>query len=148
MKRSTPPWKQEAATVSRLSLSAKLKLKAGQRAAVIGAPSGYLDRLAPLPPGVVLTTSLRGIYDWIQVFARGRRELDASLPRACRALASTGRLWLAFPKASSKQQSDLTRDRGWEAVKAERLKWVTLVAIDEVWSAFCVRPYLPGEKQA
>jgi len=39
--------------------------------------------------------------------------------RALVALASPGMLWIAYPKGSSKTQTDLTRDAGWDAVRDE-----------------------------
>ncbi len=54
-------------------------------------------------------------------------------------------LWISFPKASSKIQTDLTRDKGWEALEHVDLKWVTLNSVNETWSAFAFRPYRPGE---
>ncbi len=44
-------------------------------------------------------------------------------------------------------QTDLTRDQGWDALKGADLKWVTLISIDDSWSAFCLRPYKPGEEK-
>jgi hypothetical protein len=59
------------------------------------------------------------------------------------ALKPVSLLWISFPKGSSKIQTDLTRDKGWDSVRD--LKWVTLVSVDETWSAFSLRPYKPGE---
>ncbi len=42
-------------------------------------------------------------------------------------------------------QTDLTRDKGWEPIEASNLMWLSLVSIDDVWSAFSLRPYRPGE---
>ena len=42
------------------------------------------------------------------------------------ALASPGTLWIAYPKGSSKTQTDLTRDAGWDAVRDEPTScWLT-----------------------
>lgn len=57
-------------------------------------------------------------------------------------------LWISFPKGSSGIQTDLTRDKGWEGVSRFELKWVTLVSVNEVWSAFALRPFKPGEDRA
>jgi hypothetical protein len=65
------------------------------------------------------------------------------LPAA--ALEDGGILWLAYPKGSSKMQTDLTRDAGWESVAAADLMWLGLVSIDATWSAFSLRPHRPGE---
>jgi len=61
------------------------------------------------------------------------------------ALKPASLLWIAFPKGTSKIQTDLTRDRGWDAVQAAGLKWINLVSVNETWSAFSLRPYKPGE---
>jgi hypothetical protein len=46
-------------------------------------------------------------------------------------------------------QSDLTRDKGWGILKELDLEWITLISVNESWSAFALRPYRPGEaKQA
>jgi hypothetical protein len=123
----------------------KMKLKPGMRAAVINAPPGYLQKLSPLPEGTSLSDKLEGQLDWIQVFTRNQAELKTTLPGALKALSPQGLLWISFPKGSSKIQSDLTRDQGWEPVQEAELKWINLVSVDETWSAFSLRPYRPGE---
>lgn len=120
-------------------LAQKLKLKPGARAAVLHAPEGYLDGFAP--EGV--DTSLNGQYDWVQVFVKNQTELAALMPAVKAALKPVSLLWISFPKGSSKIQTDLTRDKGWDSVRD--LKWTTLVSVDETWSAFSLRPYKPGE---
>ena len=49
------------------------------------------------------------------------------------------------PKGSSKIQTDLTRDKGWDVLQGLNLKWLTLVSVDDTWSAFALRPYRAGE---
>ncbi|MBI3304432.1 MAG: hypothetical protein HYZ72_20405 [Deltaproteobacteria bacterium] len=71
--------------------------------------------------------------------------MDKLLPRVVRALKPESLLWIAFPKGTSKVQTDPTRDKGWEAVQQADLKWVTLISVNETWSAFALRPYKPGE---
>jgi hypothetical protein len=128
-------------------LANKLKLKPRQRAALLGAPPGYADTLAPLPEAVTVSSRLQGRFDWVQVFVKNKAELDRTAPRAAAALRPDGLLWLTFPKGASKIQTDLTRDRGWDAVQKLNLKWVTLVSVNDAWSAFALRPYRPGEKR-
>lgn len=122
----------------------KLKLKAGHRAALINAPRGYRAELGRMP-GVVFRARPDGTFDWIQVFARNRAELRRLAPRAVRALGPDGLLWISFPKGTSPLQTDLTRDKGWEPLRRFDLKWVTLVSVNETWSAFAVRWYRVGE---
>ena len=126
-------------------LARKMKLRAGARAALINAPVGYLNELAPLPTSVELSEKLEGKLDWIQVFVRTSAELKDRVPKLIRALAEESLLWISFPKGMSGLQTDLTRDKGWDALKGVDLKWVTLISVNDTWSAFCLRPYKPGE---
>jgi hypothetical protein len=127
------------------ALAKKMKLKAGTRATVVNAPAGYLKTLAPLPAGAALGEKLQGTSDWIQVFVTTSAELKALAPKVIDALAPQGLLWVSFPKGTSGIQTDLTRDKGWDALAAAGLKWVTLISVDDTWSAFALRPYKPGE---
>src|SRR5262245_30240896 len=129
------------------ALAKKLKLKAGQRAAIVNAPEGYVDSLKPLPDGVELVEELVGIFDWVQAFLKNRAELKALLPALVAALKPTSTLWFTFPKGTSKIQTDLTRDKGWDALHGADLKWITLISVNDTWSAFAVRPYKPGEER-
>ncbi len=127
------------------ALAKKLKLKPGQRAAVVNAPDGYLQELGPLPNGVQVAEKLSGKFDWVQVFVKNKVELDNLVPRLVRALKPDALLWISYPKGTSKIQTDLTRDKGWEAIQQADLKWITLISVDETWSAFALRPYKLGE---
>ena len=125
-------------------LAKKLKLKPGARAAVIRAPPGYLERLAPAAD-TMMVTSLDGQLDWIQVFVRTSAELATIVAPLTAALAPNGRAWISYPKGSSKLQTDLSRDKGWEPLEGGQLMWLSLVSVDDTWSAFGLRPYKPGE---
>jgi hypothetical protein len=125
-------------------LGKKLKLKPGVRAAVIGGVPGYVDLLGP-PDGTSIRETLDGPLDWVQVFVRTSAELAEILPSLTAALGPNALVWLSYPKGSSKIQTDLTRDRGWDALKDTDLMWISLVSIDATWSAFSLRPYKPGE---
>lgn len=127
------------------ALAKKLKLKAGARAAIINPPEGYLDELAPLPDEVQVVDHIEGEFDWIQVFATNKAEFERIGPEAIAALRPESMLWISFPKGSSKVQTDLTRDKGWESIHDVDLRWVNLVSVNDTWSAFSLRPYKPGE---
>ena len=86
-----------------------------------------------------------GPLDWIQVFVRTSAELAAVVEPLLASLSPTGLAWISYPKGSSKMQTDLTRDKGWEPLEGSDLMWLTLVSIDDTWSAFGMRPYKPGE---
>ena len=125
------------------ALGKKMKRKPGGRAAIINAPAGYAAAaFAGMEPSA---STLAGEFDWIQIFVRNEAELEKIAPRAAGALNRDGFLWISFPKGSSKIQTDLTRDKGWDSLKKLELKWVTLISVNETWSAFALRPYRPGE---
>ena len=129
------------------SLVKKMKLKPGQRAAIINAPEGYVDTLRPLPEQVELSDQLDGSFDWVQVFLKNQAELERLLPDLVSALKPESLLWISFPKGSSKIQTDLTRDKGWDALREVDLKWINLISVNETWSAFSLRLYRPGEER-
>ena len=125
-------------------LAKKMKLKPGLKAAVINAPENYLTELQH---DAEVSQKLSGKFDWIQVFAKNKKELDQLVPKAVMALKPESILWLSFPKGSSKIQTDLTRDKGWEVLQGVDLKWVNLISVNEAWSAFALRPHKEGEKR-
>lgn len=125
-------------------LAKKMKLKSGANAAVIRAPEDYVDILRH---DTALSPTLNGKFDWIQIFVRDRAELDDLAPKAAKALKPESMLWISFPKGTSKIQTDLTRDKGWDGVKKLGLKWINLVSVNDTWSAFALRPYKEGEEK-
>jgi hypothetical protein len=38
-------------------------------------------------------------------------------------------------------------EKGWDALADADLKWVNPISVNDTWSAFCLRPYTPGEAQ-
>ena len=118
-------------------LARKMKRKAGARAALLDPPAGYEAKAFA---GMERASStLTGTFDWIQLFVRDQAQLKKLAPRAFRALSPDGLVWISFPKGSSKAQTDLTRDKGWDALSGLDLKWVTLISVTEEWSAFALR---------
>lgn len=128
-------------------LAHKMKLKPGQRVAIINAPVGYVEELQPLPADIELHETLNGPFDWVQLFVKNQAELEAIMAEVYVALKPESMLWISFPKGSSKMQTDLTRDEGWDSLENVDLKWVNLVSVNDTWSAFALRPYKPGEKR-
>ena len=125
-----------------VSLAKKMKLKPGSHAAVINAPEKYLNELKH---DSEISQKLSGKFDWIQIFVKNKSEADVLVHKAVKALKPESMLWISFPKGTSKIQTDLTRDKGWEVVQTLDLKWITLISVNETWSAFALRPYKPNE---
>lgn len=125
-------------------LAKKMKLKSGLEAAVINAPENYMDELRH---DTAISPTLNGKFDWIQLFVRSKTELEALASKAAQALKPNSILWISFPKGTSKIQTDLTRDQGWDSLRDLDLKWINLISVNETWSAFSLRPYKEGEQK-
>jgi hypothetical protein len=89
-------------------LPTKLGVREGSRVLIVGAPDGFEELLAPLPPGVRRLRGVGAELDVALVFAIRRAELDRRVPGLLRSLAPDGRLWLAWPKKAAKVDTDLT----------------------------------------
>jgi hypothetical protein len=129
------------------ALAKKMRLDIAESAAIINPPPDYLDTLKPYPKGLTLKSELSGKFDWIQIFVKNEAELDKVLSKALKALAPESRLWISFPKGSSKIQTDLTRDKGWDSLKGVDLMFVNLISVTDDFSAFQFRTYKPGENR-
>jgi hypothetical protein len=123
-------------------LAKKLKLKPGLNAVVINAPEKYFIELKH---DSEISENLNGKYDWIQIFVKTKAELDKLFPKVLKSIKPETLIWVSFPKGTSKIQTDLTRDKGWDVIIAAELKWTNLVSVNDAWSAFSMRPYKPGE---
>ncbi len=130
------------------ALARKLKIKPGMRAAIVNPPEGFMQEFGQLPDGVKIGHILQGSFDWVQIFVKDKTEFDKLAPKAIQSLKPISLLWICFPKGSSKIQTDLTRDKGWEELRKADLKFITLVSLNEVWSAFSLRPFKPGEERS
>lgn len=123
-------------------VSRKLGIKPGVSLLILDAPDGYRTRLDPLPEGVQIATAPQpgSLYDLVQVFVRSRADVDRHAAAVLAAVKPGGRLWFAFPKKSAKVQTDVSRDTGWDALHAAGWEIVSVIAIDDTWSAGRFRP--------
>jgi len=118
----------------RWPLSKQLHLKPHYRLLLLNAPNDICNRLDPLPK-IETTAAGSAMFDALLLFALDRAALDAQLDTALSALKPGGLFWVAYPKKSSKRQTDLSRDKGWESLWAKTYYRVELLELDRVWSA-------------
>jgi hypothetical protein len=115
-------------------LPKKLGIKEGHAVAFVGSPEGFRSMLGDLPAGVRVKAQARGPLDVVVLFATRRADLERRFPRVARALDPAGGLWVAWPKKSSGEATDLT----FESVQAigldEGLVDNKVAAIDQTWS--------------
>jgi hypothetical protein len=144
---------EEAKMTAVSPLAKKLLIKPGRRGALVNAPSGFAQLLEPLPDAASVEVVLEPLpdapgiasspgwaVDFVVVFARSMGELDQLAQRVLSSGKPDSLLWIAYPKGGKKAGTDLNRDVLWELMSRHGLAGVTLVAIDDTWSAMRFRP--------
>lgn len=134
------PLQQGETTMTANPIVKKLGLKPGMRALFLAAPDGYVNRLAPLPEGVTAATKPAGTYEFIQFFATHMAEIEKKAPELLQSAAPGAVFWIAYPKKAAGVDSDLSRDVLAAAMTEKGWRPVSIVALDEVWSALRFRP--------
>lgn len=113
----------------------KLQLKAGQRAVVLAAPESYAPIVREMEKsGVAVASALKGEFDFVQLFAIHKAKLEREATKLKKALAPKGILWVCYPKAKA-LDTDLNRDILHATLEEHGLDGVSIVSIDDVWSA-------------
>jgi hypothetical protein len=122
------------------SVARKLGMNPGMRALIIGPPPGYLKLLAPLPDSLTVSSRSGGMYPFVQVFATRLSEINRFARRLSKHAAPNALVWISYPKKTSKLKGNLSRDVIRKAMSGAGWRAVSIVAIDEVWSALRFRP--------
>jgi hypothetical protein len=118
----------------------KLGMNPGMRALIIGPPPGYLKLLAPLPDTLTVSSRSGGMYPFVQVFVTRLSEINGFAQRLPKHAAPNALVWISYPKKTSKLKGNLSRDVIRKAMSGAGWRAVSIVAIDEVWSALRFRP--------
>lgn len=115
-------------------LPKKLGIKEGARLALLDAPDGFDDDLAPLPDGVTVLRRLATDIDVAVLFVTERRRLEQRFDAVAKAVYPAGGFWVAWPKKASKVASDLTEDVLREVALPRGLVDNKVCAVTDVWS--------------
>src|SRR5215813_11705325 len=121
------------------TLTQKLKIGEGDLILPINAPGNYAGTMGTLPRGaaIVSTADRATQLHW---FVTNRAQMEKELKGIVRLLKDGMILWIFYPKGTSEIQTDLTRDKGWDALmKVPNLQWLSLISFDETWSGFASR---------
>lgn len=120
----------------------KLLIKPGFRVLVLNAPTEAAPLLSPLPEGVTTATQPGGEadFDTVLAFVRSKAEVAEHAPSIVAGVKPGGLLWIAYPKKSGAIKTDIGRDDGWQPMWALGWDTVSLVALDDTWSAMRFRP--------
>lgn len=117
------------------ALLRKLQIKPGARVVLMGAPAAIE---AALEPAVKLAEPGQAC-DAAIAFCASPADVAAFAPQALTGLAPDGMLWFAFRKGAAGKKSGLSRDVGWDALRALGYDTVRSIAFDEDWSGLRFR---------
>ena len=121
------------------TIAQKLRIHDGMKLLTIHAPADFEEHLAPLPAGVRLSEKKED-YQQIHWFVKNKAAMEGEMDEVIYLLKAEVICWIYYPKISSKIQTDLTRDKGWDGLLAHtELKWISLISFDDTWSAFGMR---------
>ena len=125
----------------------KLKIKEGDTLRTLHAPADFVASLDGLPLGVKVSGTTK-TFQQLHWFVKDSAQLEEELQEVLNLLKENCTLWIYYPKGTSKIQTDLTRDKGWESLRSQSsLQWLSLVSFDETWSAFAVRRTTGNDRQ-
>jgi hypothetical protein len=114
----------------------KLQLKEEKNLLIQGLPSSIEKQFVKLNYAKNVTPLLKAKkIDFALVFAVNQNQLNGILCDVLPALHSEAKLWVAYPKATSKIVSDLNRDCTWSKLTQNGFEGMHMVALDHVWSA-------------
>jgi hypothetical protein len=119
----------------------KLGIKPASRLLLVEPPAGVEDWLRPLPDGVARCGREDGALDVIVCFVTEARRLQEQFGALAARLAPAGGLWIAWPKKSARQPTDLDENRIRAIGLAAGLVDNKVCAVSETWSGlrFVVR---------
>ena len=114
----------------------KLQLKEEKNLLIQGLPSSVEKQFAKLAYNKNLTPLLKTRkIDFALIFAINQLQLNNILKEVFPALHPESKLWIAYPKTTSKIVSDLNRDASWEILSKNEYEAVRQVTLDHVWTA-------------
>ena len=118
------------------SLFEKLDLREEKNLLIQGLPSSIEKQFAKLSYAKNVTPLLKARkIDFALVFAVNHHQLSCILKEVFTALDVKSKLWIAYPKVTSKIASDLNRDCSWQLLSDSDFEAVDQVALDHVWTA-------------
>lgn len=123
----------------------KLGIRPGARVTILGMePDAAAVLIGEMPDGVTVTGDSEP-SDIVLLFAEDLGAVRRDITAAHQRLTAKGRLWIAYRKGQSRQPGSdagtvLHRDTLQQALGDHGFVGVSLIAIDDIWSAMRVRP--------
>lgn len=122
--------------MSNLSLFEKLQLADEKCLLIQGLPSSIEKQFAKLSYAKNVTPLVKSRkVDFALLFAINQNQLQNIMKDVMPALHNDSKLWVAYPKITSKIVSDLNRESSWDFFTQNAFEGVSLVDLDHMWSA-------------
>ena len=130
------------------TLLEKLQLKDEKNLLIQGLPSSIEKQFIKLSFAKNITPLLKSRkIDYALLFAVSQQQLQSILKEVVPCLQPDAKLWIAYPKLTSKISSDLNRDASWEFIEQYGFEGVRAIALDNVWSAMRFKKPEEDEKK-
>lgn len=124
----------------------KLKIKEGNIIFTINAPSDYKKSIGLLPTEVKITDGGKNANQ-VHWFVKDKAQMEKELKKVLQWVKNNVICWIFYPKGTSKIQTDLTRDKGWDELLKHDMQWISLISFDDTWSAFGMRQKTEADKK-
>ena len=111
------------------------------------APENFERNLQPLPAGVKILQKAKH-FQQLHWFVVNKARLESELDTVLKLVTGNTVCWIYYPKGTSNIQTDLSRDKGWEALlEHNEFQWISLIAFDKTWSTFGFRMKTAADKK-
>jgi len=128
------------------TISQKLKIREGDVIVTINPPADYKKSLGPLPAGAKIADTGKS-FNQVHWFVKDKAQMEKELKKVMAMTGDQVVCWIFYPKGTSKIQTDLTRDKGWDALLKHDMQWISLISFDDTWSAFGMRQKTEADKK-
>jgi hypothetical protein len=129
------------------STAQKLRIKENYTLFTINAPANFKKNLGSLPDGIKISGFARN-YNQVHWFVKDQAQMKEELNNVLSLIKDDVVCWVYYPKGTSKIQTDLTRDKGWDKLlKHQGMQWISLISFDDTWSAFGMRLKTEADKK-
>jgi hypothetical protein len=121
--------------MSENTVARKLLIKPGYTILLVKPPDGYIKLLGKLPDDATLLSRPSEKVDLIQVFCLFAKRLRNSASSQKAVAYTQVILWVTYLKGTSKLKTDINRDTIRSYAHSLGLEGVSILSIDEDWSA-------------
>lgn len=130
-----------------ITTSKKLRIKKNAILLTRNAPADFSKSMGEIPPGVKIFTAGKD-YNQVHWFVLNKALMEKELDKMLALLKNDIILWIYYPKQTSKLQTDLSRDKGWDKLlKHVEFTWISLISFDDTWSTFGCRLKTEADKK-